>query len=56
MGKPRVEKGLQSLADKGLVDSVGRLLFFRRYYLTSRGHEYALEQGFIVRLHRTGSR
>ncbi len=56
MGKSRVEKRLQSLADKGLIDSVGRMLFFKRYYLTPRGHDYALEQGFIVRLHRTGSR
>ncbi|HKL48475.1 MAG TPA: MarR family transcriptional regulator [Desulfuromonadales bacterium] len=55
MSRQRIAKVLKSLVDKGLVGSARGLLFGRRYVLTRKGHNYALEQGFIVQVRKTAS-
>ncbi|MFO7982132.1 MAG: MarR family transcriptional regulator [Desulfuromonadales bacterium] len=55
MSQKRISKVLKSLVDKGLVGSAKGFLLGRRYVLTRKGHDYALQQGFIVQLRKTGS-
>lgn len=55
MSRQRISKVLKSLVDKGLVGPAKGFLFGRRYALTRKGHDYALQQGFIVQLRKTGS-
>lgn len=55
MSRQRIGRVLKSLIDKGLVASSRGILFGHRYVLTRKGHDYALQQGFIVQLRKTGS-
>lgn len=55
MSRQRIAKVLKSLVHKGLMGSAKGFLFGRRYVLTRKGHDYALAQGFIVQLRKTGS-
>ncbi len=42
-----VKKTLRSLHSRGLIRFHRQYLFGKRFYLSEKGHEYSLEQGFI---------
>lgn len=50
-----VKTSLKSLLNKGLIYLQISSLFSLRYSLSETGHQYALEQGLITRLHNVGS-
>ena len=42
-----VKKTLRSLHSRGLIRFHRQYLLGKRYYLSEKGHEYSLEQGFV---------